>query len=43
MAANAANIPSIVILNNSPLDALDFTGLISKDKLFKTLNQQEII
>lgn len=35
MAANAANIPSIVILNNSALDALDFTGLISKDKLFK--------
>ena len=34
MTANAANIPSIVILNNSPLDALDFTGLISKDKLF---------
>ena len=37
MAANAANIPSIVILNNSPLDALDFTGLISKDKLFKDI------
>lgn len=37
MAANAANIPSIVILNNSPLDALDFTGLISKDKIFKDI------
>ena len=37
MTANAANIPSIVILNNSPLDALDFTGLISKDKLFKDI------
>lgn len=37
MAANAANIPSIVILNNSPLDALDFTSLISKDKLFKDI------
>ena len=37
MAANAVNIPSIVILNNSPLDALDFTGLISKDKIFKDI------
>lgn len=37
MAANAANIPSIVILNNSPLDALDFTGLISTDKIFKDI------
>ncbi|HJU60235.1 MAG TPA: HAD family phosphatase [Nitrososphaeraceae archaeon] len=37
MAANAANIPSIVILNNSPLDALDFAGLISKDKIFKDI------
>ena len=37
MSANAANIPSIVILNNSPLEASDFEGLISKDKIFKDI------
>jgi hypothetical protein len=37
MAANAANIPSIVIVNNSPLEASDFAGLISKDKIFKDI------
>jgi beta-phosphoglucomutase len=36
-AANAAHIPSIVILNNSPLETSDFTGLISRDKIFKTI------
>jgi beta-phosphoglucomutase len=38
IAANAAHIPSIVILNNSPLETSDFTGLISRDKIFKTIN-----
>lgn len=37
-AANAAHIPSIVILNNSPLEASDFTGIISRDKIFKNIN-----
>jgi beta-phosphoglucomutase len=36
-AANAAHIPSIVILNNSPLEASDFIGIISRDKIFKTI------
>lgn len=37
-AANAAHVPSIVILNNSPLEASDFTGIISRDKIFKNIN-----
>lgn len=36
-AANAANIPSIVILNNSPLELSDFKGLISRDRIFKNM------